>query len=412
MKFDDLTIKKLLKPLLLFLAGVIGGTALFVLDLQDSELPKGYFLERPRMGQGNREEELEVHWEHGREKISVFVEEQKLSREEIREYLEQTAAGLDTWILGENPDAEHIKTPLKLPREMDGLPLSIEWSIPSESPVHSDGSLRQQELPREGVVTKLTAKLQWEEEVLLRTFYLRVYPPDITEKEQFFQALWRAVEQKGQDSGYKEQQELPRKAGDIQLSWKRPVNKRGISILLLGAAGAVFQVLAGRREAEKKEEKKRAQMEMDYPEIVSKLKLYMEAGLTCRAAWVKIAGDYQEKRKNGQARLRYAYEEMVKTGYEMQSGVGELRAYERFSDRCQAPCYKKLTGLLIQNVRKGTRGLGAMLETEMWQAFQERKSLARRQGEEAGTRLLLPMVGMLGVVMVIVIAPALMSMQM
>ena len=40
MKFDDLTIKKLLKPLLLFLAGVIGGTALFVLDLQDSELDR------------------------------------------------------------------------------------------------------------------------------------------------------------------------------------------------------------------------------------------------------------------------------------------------------------------------------------------------------------------------------------
>jgi len=52
------------------------------------------------------------------------------------------------------------------------------------------------------------------------------------------------------------------------------------------------------------------------------------------------------------------------------------------------------------------------LEAEMWQAFEERKALAKRQGEEAGTKLLLPMMGMLVVVMVIVIAPALMSMQM
>ena len=56
--------------------------------------------------------------------------------------------------------------------------------------------------------------------------------------------------------------------------------------------------------------------------------------------------------------------------------------------------------------------MGELLETEMWQAFENRKALARKQGEEAGTKLLLPMIGMLGVVMVIVIAPALMSMQM
>ena len=73
---------------------------------------------------------------------------------------------------------------------------------------------------------------------------------------------------------------------------------------------------------------------------------------------------------------------------------------------------KKLVGLLTQNLRKGNRGLGELLETEMWQAFENRKALARKQGEEAGTKLLLPMIGMLGVVMVIVIAPALMSMQM
>ena len=49
---------------------------------------------------------------------------------------------------------------------------------------------------------------------------------------------------------------------------------------------------------------------------------------------------------------------------------------------------------------------------EMSQAFENRKSLAKRQAEETGTKLLFPMIGMLAVIMVIVIAPALMSMQM
>ncbi len=41
-------------------------------------------------------------------------------------------------------------------------------------------------------------------------------------------------------------------------------------------------------------------------------------------------------------------------------------------------------------------------------AFEERKALARRRGEE-GTRLLLPMFLMLAVVLVIVIVPAFLS---
>ena len=127
---------------------------------------------------------------------------------------------------------------------------------------------------------------------------------------------------------------------------------------------------------------------------------------------MKISDEYQKKRQTAGTKARFAYEEIVKTGFEMQSGVSEQRAYERLGERCRVSCYKKLMGLLIQNVRKGNRGLGELLEAEMWQAFEGRKDLAKKQGEEAGTKLLLPMMGMLAVVMVIVIAPALMSMQM
>ena len=48
---------------------------------------------------------------------------------------------------------------------------------------------------------------------------------------------------------------------------------------------------------------------------------------------------------------------------------------------------------------------------EAIQAFEDRKARARRLGEEAGTKLLLPMFLMLTVVLVIVIVPAFLSMQ-
>jgi hypothetical protein len=42
-------------------------------------------------------------------------------------------------------------------------------------------------------------------------------------------------------------------------------------------------------------------------------------------------------------------------------------------------------------------------------ALQLKKELAKRKGEEAGTKLLFPMILQLGIVMIIVIAPALLG---
>jgi hypothetical protein len=62
-------------------------------------------------------------------------------------------------------------------------------------------------------------------------------------------------------------------------------------------------------------------------------------------------------------------------------------------------------------LRKGTKGLTGLLNIEAIQAYEERKIRAKRLGEEAGTKLLLPMFLMLTVVLVIVIMPAFLAIQ-
>ena len=71
----------------------------------------------------------------------------------------------------------------------------------------------------------------------------------------------------------------------------------------------------------------------------------------------------------------------------------------------------KLASLLEQNRRTGTKNLKQLLEQEMITAWEEQKHTARRMGEEAGTRLLVPLFLMLAVVMVIIMVPALMAVQ-
>ena len=94
---------------------------------------------------------------------------------------------------------------------------------------------------------------------------------------------------------------------------------------------------------------------------------------------------------------------------EMCGGVPEKDCYESFGGRCGLQAYMKLGALLSQNLRRGTKGLADALRLEGIHAFEERKALARRRGEEAGTKLLLPMFLMLAVVLVIVIVPAFLS---
>lgn len=71
--------------------------------------------------------------------------------------------------------------------------------------------------------------------------------------------------------------------------------------------------------------------------------------------------------------------------------------------------YRKLSGLLEQNVRKGSESLRLALEAELENAFEQQKTMVRRLGEEASAKLLFPLFLLLAVVMIMVSVPAFLS---
>ena len=164
-------------------------------------------------------------------------------------------------------------------------------------------------------------------------------------------------------------------------------------------------ILAHRRwrQEDQKLEARKRELLLDYPEIVNKLALYMGAGMTVRNAFLKMGEDYKKQKEE---KRRYVYEEILITCHELQGGRSETEAYAHFGKRCQVQLYMKLSALLSQNIRKGSNDLLRMLRQEADNAFAERKNLAKKLGEEAGTKLLLPMMMMLCVVMVIIMIPA------
>ena len=100
---------------------------------------------------------------------------------------------------------------------------------------------------------------------------------------------------------------------------------------------------------------------------------------------------------------------MIYTMHQIQGGAAEGECYENYGVRCKVPVYRKFGTMLSQNLRKGSKGLSVLLKREAEEAFEERKNTAKKLGEEAGTKLLLPLFLMLGVVMAMVMAPALLS---
>ena len=96
----------------------------------------------------------------------------------------------------------------------------------------------------------------------------------------------------------------------------------------------------------------------------------------------------------------------------MENGETVESAMDMLCTKCNMPEVRRMSSVLIQNMnRGGTDVLLALREIgkELWN---ERWATAKRVAEQAGTKLLFPMMLMLLAVILIVAAPAVMSLNM
>ncbi len=221
---------------------------------------------------------------------------------------------------------------------------------------------------------------------------------------------------------------LPNKLMGNSVLWKTIKKDSSLSLLLMGILAMVFIPFFMEQKRKEREKQKQEQLLLDYPEIMMKYTLLLSAGMTTYGAWERIVKDYNTrreresfdslrnkrklaKRKSEKAK-RYAYEEMIITKNEIDLGISESVAYERFGRRCKLLSYLRFSTIIVQNMKKGNKGMIPMLEAESVQALLDRKEQAKRLGERASTKMLMPMMGMLCIVIAILMVPAMMSMGM
>lgn len=405
----------------LFLAGLTLSLALLVGSVTDGSLEDGYFLSRQKQA-FQKELELQVEGEEART-VEIQVEPRELTAEECQALLEDTMAGLDTCILGDNASLDEVRSDLQLLTEVENTLVCIRWELDSYELMNMDGSLRRERLAERegtqgedfaesGVLVTLTAHLTCQEEAAVYQCVARVLPPLLNKEETFLQELEKELAKSQESSRASHRKALPEKVQGKTLVWKEKIPLTSLLVFLVTVVCLPLVYIAKDRDLRQQIRDREEQMSRDYARIVSRLVLLMGAGTTIRNAWEQLVRDYKKGLEQGKGMPRYAYEEMALALREMQNGVAEALAYEHFGLRCRVPCYLKLSALLEQNLKKGNRGLTTLLKIQVQEAFEQRKELARRKGEEAATKLLLPMMLLLLVVLLLILAPALMSMQM
>ena len=389
--------------LLLAVCGVVWG----LYQRQQLEVS---FVERPSYHQGDRQETLEAVRQDGtKETVSLQLSERVYTAAEAKERLKEAMDLLDKAFLGENSSPHRVDLPLVFETEpLEGV--VVQWMTDQPDVLNSAGQIADSFAEEAGELVQVRAVIACQQEEAVYTREVMVYPLRKTDGEAFRRKTDHALEKADQESLQEEGFSLPEQIdGETVIFRKRAGKEFWFLSLLLFLAGILLYICRDERITGETE-KRRAQLLVDYPGLVNKLTVLMRAGLTVQTAFGRIAMDYR-RRKEQEGIYRYAYEELTLSYYEMVNGISEGRACEQYGKRCGLLPYMRLGGLLAQNSRKGNHKLLESLGQESREAFEEQKRRARKTGEEAGTRMLLPMVLMLVVTIVIILYPAFAAFQ-
>lgn len=376
---------------------------------KETVLNKGDRISRPQYGEGETEAVLDLIIDGVPEKrIEISVQEKKYREDELDNAFLEAEAYIKKAILGENKSFSQIETNLNLINSIPDSGIDIEWIMDGDDLVKQDGSILW-DMVLEQTTIEITGVLGYEQTRVEIPIQMTLHPKVKTKEEELLFEWKTALEQKKEESAWEEYLELPGEVSGKKVLYKEADTSSSFIFLILGIAGAVLGAAVMDKRLLEKGREREEQLCLDYPVLVNRFALLLGAGLTITGAWERITREYIQKKRKGMAQIRYAYEEMLVTWQEIRNGMSEVKALEGYGKRIGILEYLKFSTLLSQNLRKGSQGILELLEIEAIEAFEKRKEFAKKQGEEAGTRLLIPMMVMLIMVMGVILVPAFMT---
>jgi len=389
------------KSVRILLVGGIAAAILLGVKAYKETMLNGYELPRNEVSEGTYEQKIIADFGETKIPITVTVKERVLSKDEAEMAFSKAEEVLPELLKGKNESLYGVTTGLNFVDKLPDCCVEVEWTEKQSDYFYSDGKLREEVQLNEPVELVVSAILICQEYTKDYQTEIRIMP----EKREAEQKLLALVEQKGEESRNKDVMLLPENFEGRQIIWRKPLDITFVYFFIFIIV-AVFALKVGKKRDEKELQIKRLEeLESDYAQIVSKFSMLLSTGLSIRNAWERIV--VMQKRKGMLGRV--VYQELNWGLGQMQKGVSELEVYEKFGVRVKEMHYKKLMALFISDKRRGSIPILEAMNQEMLLAWEERKRKTRQQGEKIGTKLLIPMMGMLSVVFVMVLVPAFLS---
>jgi len=403
-KLKDYYVKKIAYVLCILATGSLFAMLAILMGYMETVIIEERYIARNTYGEGEKQVDVTVGYDDGsKEEISLSIGERQYTDEELEELYEQAKEELSELIFTDGIKADEVRTDLCLPDFVEGFPFEIQWESDNSGIVDFDGTVCNQELSKEGEAVNLYALFRYNEFKREYVFPVHILPPLLSEEEVRQQALKQSIEESEKKTVYEKNYILPDQVNGETVKWEeKKENSAGVVIVIVFIV-AILTYCMKDYDLHKQVLLKQEEMFECYPEIVNRLVLYVGAGMTVRNAWRKIA---MEHTKDRSGKKGYIYQEMLFACYEMDSGTSETEAYERFGRRCGIQQYIKLATLLVQNLQKGNSTMLLQLREEAENAFLQRMDRAKKKGEEAGTKLLMPMMILFGMVMILILIPA------
>lgn len=153
----------------------------------------------------------------------------------------------------------------------------------------------------------------------------------------------------------------------------------------------------------KKKEKLKKSYEMDLPDLMIHIAMFIEAGLDIKEALKKAAMAGDKKKP--------LYKELFNV-FEMERKIGSKDfsvILQEVSEKQKVSSFSNFSALIIQNMRKGSDELSEIFMAQAQLYRNERKRIAGKLADEAATLLLIPSAIVLIALVVLLLAPAVMT---
>lgn len=374
-----------------------------VSDVTQKSVISNGMLERAQIGGKKEEVVLQLEIDGLKTDYVMEILPMQPTKEEADSYFEKATAEIDQ-------SFANCRTMVpKKESYLNGI-VKAKWQFAPRGYLDANGKIRNDKVNEEGTLMQAEVTLTCGKYERVYKFSFMLLPEELTQEEKNLQQLEEYIKEQMDIEGSK-QIKLPAQIGEKELKWSQKIEYRTPQILLLELATLILLWFAVKEKHKKDEKKRLEQMEREYPGIVNQLSFLLGAGMTIRQAWNRISVQYVFKKKEHLIKENFVYEAILRMNRRFAEGESERAIYQLFIQEIPAGSYRKLMRMLSGSSEKGTLGICERLEEESRMAYEQQIIRAKKLGEEASAKMLLPLMLMLMVVMGIVILPALIGFQ-